>query len=166
MIVIGPESSGTKFLTKLLIQSGFYGDWWHNQRLDKKIPNEKKVVLRRSYPHGGEWPKLNELILRFESAGYEVRIILIIRSMQFSIESRKRKGALNMDNMRRSLRVIGSQLEQTKVDYLWITYEAILMYKKLAIEWVFEWLGSPTPKMTGKSKIKDGNAKYLKEEKK
>lgn len=161
VIVIGPESSGTKFLTKLFIKAGCFGDSWHKQRLDNSVPNQKKVVLRRSYPHGSQWPDLKKQVVRFRSLGYEVKVVVVIRSMQFSAASRKRKGSLNMENMRRSLKLIGSQLEQADVDFVWITYEALLLYKQRAVEWVFNWAGLPVPALIGKVALKDGNRKYV-----
>lgn len=160
IIVVGPESSGTKFLTKLFIDAGFYGDNWHTQRLDEKIPDVKQLVFRRSYPHGDEWPALGDIIERFKIAGYLVKVVVIVRSMQFCVESRARKDALNLPNIKFAFSLIGEQLFQTRVDYVWVTYEAILLYKMKTLAWLFEQLGVQPPP-TSAIKIKDANRKYM-----
>jgi hypothetical protein len=156
-IVIGPESSGTKFLTRLFVKAGCYGDAWHKQRLDTEEPNEPLVVLRRSYPHGGEWPDLREIVERFK--GYDVRVILIVRSQQFTVASRRRhaKGDLHGQALE-ALQRIGSQWWECSVPGAWITYEALVRYPKNTIHWLFGWCGLPIPKGV---KIKDGNEKYV-----
>lgn len=56
ILVIGPEHSGTRYMTEVLVNAGAYGDYTHFQRMDnREIPKDKKViVLRRSVPHGTE----------------------------------------------------------------------------------------------------------------
>jgi len=158
-IIVGPESSGTKFLTSLFIKAGCYGDAWHEQRLDTEEPSAPLVVFRRSYPHGGEWPDLPAIVDRFWRAGYRVRLIVIIRSMQFTVASRglHSKGDL-YGRAVRALQMIGSQWAEAGADGVWITYEALVHYPE-TISWLFSWCGLDPPEGI---KIRDGNKKYLK----
>lgn len=161
-IVIGPESSGTKFLTKLFLKSGCEGDPWHEQRLDHHDPDTDLIVLRRSYPYGDEWPDLNAIVERFANLGYDVRVIIIIRSMQFTLASRQQHGRQTperaMTNAIRALQMIGQQWAESGVDGIWITYEALVAHSQHTIHWLMHWCDLPIP--TG-VKIKDGNAKYV-----
>ena len=74
ILVAGPRSSGTRLMTRILVESGCFGDFTHNQRMDAfdigfptlnsemppydmaELMEESKpydfAVIRRSYPHG------------------------------------------------------------------------------------------------------------------
>lgn len=160
-IILGPESSGTKVLTKVLIKAGCAGDGWHRQRFDKEDPTEPLVVLRRSYPHGGKWPVLAAIVARFERLGYEVRVVLIVRSMQFTMASRRQHIAADVEQRaREALRFIGRQLGEVDVPFAWMTYEALVQYPAASITWLLGWCELPT-RQAGAVKIKDGNKKYV-----
>ena len=61
VLVTGPESSGTKLITRILIEMGYKGEYTHEQTLDKLVDNNVPLklnnnpkdhyVLRRSVPH-------------------------------------------------------------------------------------------------------------------
>ena len=83
ILVVGPESSGTRLMTQMLLACGACGDPSHDQRLDKKIPKRMGcVVWRRSYPHGApkvrHWPEVDIMALRLEEAGYEEIVAVIM----------------------------------------------------------------------------------------
>jgi len=86
VFVCGPESSGTRMLTKIFVQLGFYGTAEHYQPLDKvedwsKI-SHNKIVLRRSLPHWFAFPDLKELSGKIEKGGYRIVPVLILRDMK------------------------------------------------------------------------------------
>lgn len=81
ILIVGPESSGTRMLTEAFVRLGYFGDFGHSQRLDdmRFVGNPDRIVLRRSMPHDAEWPNLAEIIRRMQDASYYVRPVLIWR---------------------------------------------------------------------------------------
>jgi hypothetical protein len=88
-IVVGPESSGTRVVTRLLVEAGCVGVYSHKQPLDAFVKSGKysldkhgedaKFVLRRSIPHGTGFPDLKQIEDRFKSHGCATTWILILR---------------------------------------------------------------------------------------
>lgn len=83
-IVMGPESTGTRLLTRVLISAGCAGDGGHEQRFDERIPPPEEVgrdiVWRRSIPHfeSEKMPSLDRMERKL--AGYETKVLLTSRS--------------------------------------------------------------------------------------
>src|SRR6266540_4276722 len=99
-LVLGPESSGTRFVTKLLIDAGCLGDGDHEQRLDKPgdqsrelleealLPHdETPIVWRRSYPHGGQWVDISQAVGQLRRKGYDVHAVVTTRDWFPMIQS-------------------------------------------------------------------------------
>src|SRR5437868_3111599 len=93
-LVLGPESSGTRFLTHLCMEAGCQGDSSHEQKFDKSLNDAGDLIVwRRSLPYGragGEarWPDLHgELLEPLRSRGYEVRVFAMIRSFPPLLDS-------------------------------------------------------------------------------
>jgi hypothetical protein len=90
-LVVGPESSGTRITSRLLIDSGCWGSYDHYQLLDSAVISENvdeikqltegfsHVVFRQSIPHGPIWPDLVKLQSLFQAAGFSVFFIFTIR---------------------------------------------------------------------------------------
>ncbi len=87
-LVLGPESSGTRFITKLLINAGCFGDSDHDQRLDiledrerineEELPHDDTpIVWRRSYPHRGIFADIGNPIRQLRQIGYDVRAVIM-----------------------------------------------------------------------------------------
>lgn len=86
IIVVGPESSGTKLITELFVKAGCLGDYTHEQRFDKKFENNidtdwpnQDIVFRRSIPHAKVWNKPIDLIQRFKNIGYNPLLVVTFR---------------------------------------------------------------------------------------
>ena len=81
ILIVGPESSGTKMLTEAFVRLGYFGDYGHSQRLDdmRFSGRPDRIVLRRSMPHGAEWPNVADIVRRLQDASYHVRPALIWR---------------------------------------------------------------------------------------
>lgn len=165
-IVLGPESSGTRLVTKLFIAAGCAGDSGHKQRFDDMLSNgeaieEPVIVIRRSYPYAKEWPNLGKLAGRLQRSGYEVRVVVVLRSLQYTaLSSVRQKHTKNVEHaLRRSTeaaRRIGTDLAETDLPFVWVTYEA-LVQRDGVMAWLFGWAGLPTPESV---EIYDGNEKY------
>ena len=89
-LVVGPESSGTKMITKALtLATGGMGDDTHFQRLDamdlRGAPDT--IVFRRSIPHAGAWVDISEIIKKLEVHGYHVQVITIDRDTEYMAKS-------------------------------------------------------------------------------
>jgi len=89
--VIGPESSGTRLTTRILCESGCFGDFEHYQRLDEfvnnnvddldKITTSPLIVFRRSVPHGEVDPNVKEIVNKFEAFDCTPVFIVPIRNL-------------------------------------------------------------------------------------
>lgn len=159
-VVVGPESSGTKFITKLFITAGCWGDAWHQQRLDSQNPPKgvDLVVFRRSFPHDGEWPNIKQIRDRFNVLGFSVYIVVVIRSLHFTLKSRRQNASGNLHlQATEAFRKIGGSLPVSKKS-VWLTYEALVNYPESTINGLFDWAKLPAPKDV---EIKDGNEKYV-----
>jgi len=95
-IVVGPESSGTKLVTRLFCESGCWGDYGHDQRLDAYVDGKSRwpvpsnvgeIVFRRSIPHGRKWPDLMEIRERFAARYYAPFWVVTVRDWYCTIHS-------------------------------------------------------------------------------
>lgn len=155
--ILGPESSGTKFLTSLFKKVGCEGNSWHRQKLEHNLPTEDLVVFRRSYPHNGVWPSIEAEIQRFKE--YKIFIIIIVRSETFVVHSRKKYVGGDIKNRAKiAMQTIFSQWKESNLPGTWITYEALVTHPDFVIENLFKRcdLKSPTD-----YSISDGNKKYV-----
>lgn len=97
-LVASPESNGNRFLVKLLLSAGCYGQSGHRQPFDEPARSNSQVpwpnrirdprlwppgheeapcaVMHRSVPHARVWPDLPALVRRIEEVGYEPRILV------------------------------------------------------------------------------------------
>jgi hypothetical protein len=67
-VVVGPESSGNRFMVRLLVASGC-------QDNDTK----DKLAFHRSFPHGKNWPDLNTIIKDLRTANYNPKLLIMVR---------------------------------------------------------------------------------------
>ena len=91
-LVLGPEGSGTKLVTRLFVEAGCQGEWSHKQKFDREGPAGELVVVRRSYPHNGSWPNLKTLAGQLLE--YEVRAVVMIRTYRCTVASRTRRSGI------------------------------------------------------------------------
>jgi hypothetical protein len=102
-MVVGPESSGTRILTRLLCMAGCIGDYGHEQRLDRFVYEDgisikeifeyepKTIVLRRSIPHyPNVRPDIIEIGTKFKKAGFEPFYIVAVRDWICTAKSKVR----------------------------------------------------------------------------
>jgi len=101
--VIGPESSGTRVTTTILMSAGCVGDDMHSQRLDRFINSDTglmdefaeadMLVVRRSVPHGGPhlYPELGEIAAKFEALG-PVLPVICVRDWYANVRSKIQRG--------------------------------------------------------------------------
>lgn len=121
VFVLGPESSGTRGTTQLLIENGYWGQWAHAQDLDRfvegcdireVVPDEvEKVVFRRSIPHAGLYPDLMLIDSYFTNVNYSITWLIVVRSIPETMRSKL---------MRKHSRDENQAMLDTIYQYLWL----------------------------------------------
>lgn len=92
-LVIGPESSGTRVTTKVLIENGCFGSDKHFQPMDgfrdpSLLDPYDFVVIRRSVPHNKYYPDMNRIYDYYGRAGFEyIHTIVTTRHWPYIAES-------------------------------------------------------------------------------
>ena len=160
-LVLGPESSGTRLMTKLLISAGCNGDDGNRQRFDAVPAFGDHVVWRRSLPHGGVWPNLSKCVSRLRSAGYSVLVVVMSRDWNAIQLSQVASGHVDEtfvahNHIREAYRIIFNAITREGVDYEIVNYE-MLCGHELAVSSLLERLGLTSQEPVA---IYDGNAKY------
>lgn len=164
-LVLGPESSGTRLMTRLLIAAGCYGDSDHFQRLDSAVEaGEPLLVWRRSIPHGGTWPDLERMVEIVDALGYGVTAVVMSRdwhSMAISQEQapHAESAGAALQQIQIAYRYIFASLPDT-LPFEIVNYESIVMRPRGTIKYLFVRLGLPVPELPY---IYDANGRYYQE---
>lgn len=162
-LVVGSASSGTRFVTKLLIKAGCIGDAGHQQPFDDELPvDQTPVVIRRSYPHGDDWPDLAAMAQALRVRGYRVTAVVTVRDWWAVSQSYARVGyttlhAVALTGIAAAYSRIFGHLAEAGVEYVMACYEALVARPKQAPVKLCELLGLLAPAYI---EIQDGNAKY------
>lgn len=165
ILVVGPESSGTRLLTHCFIAAGCDGDDTHEQRFDDALPPPARpIVWRRSVPYWGSWPDIRGRLLELAKAGYAPRAVVITRDWHATARSQVRAGhardaELAEARMRRAMRHIHQHLASANVLYCWVSYEGLVQRPLQTLAWLMSRHGLPVPDVD----IYDANAKYYEE---
>ncbi len=167
ILVLGPESSGTRLATRILIEAGCLGDDGHVQRWDTRpIPDwadeKRPIVWRRSLPHGGRWPDLYQLVARAGPTGRDLLVVVTVREWWACARSQVRAG--HVPGMGQALSHISlaylrifSLLAGSSIPYYVLPYEALVLHPGPTIAGLIEWLGlARVPEI----EIRDENAKH------
>jgi len=124
-LVLGPESSGTRWLTSILCDAGCAGSAEHQQPWDSEPLRGDLVVWRRSFPHGAEWPNLTAMFDGLRDNHYDVFGLVMVRDW-FAMESSQRRFRDDdvTTNTQRAYRDIFLALQD--VPFIVVSYEALL----------------------------------------
>jgi LPS sulfotransferase NodH len=174
-VVVGPESSGTRLITKLLIDAGCFGDGGHGQSLDKsgdqsrefleesRLPqDDTPIVWRRSYPHAGKWLDISKPISQLQRKGYEVRVVVTTRDWFPMIQSQMKERhvkdeTVGLHNVQKAYRMIFEKLPKD-TPFVIASYESIARYRWKAVRRLFETLQVWKPRLV--KTITDENFKW------
>jgi hypothetical protein len=172
-LVLGPESSGTRFITRLLIDAGCFGDGDHGQRLDfleqrerineDVLPkDETPIVWRRSYPHRGIFVDIGKAVAQLRAKGYDVRAVVTSRDWFPMLQSQVKVGhvpdeSIGQAHSRMAYRYIFKYLPED-VPFIIVSYESFGRFRRKAICKMLEMLGLAMPRIT--TNIEDGNVKW------
>lgn len=157
-LVLGPESSGTRLMTSILINAGCSGSADHEQPFDKKIEGDL-IVWRRSFPHNGKWPKIRLLLKQL--GGYSVTIVVMVRDWYYLISSQVAGGHTQTaieanDNAATAYVEIFSQLKN--IPFIVVSYESLILNGEKAQINMLNELGLPIPETF--VSIVNGDSKY------
>jgi hypothetical protein len=150
-LVLGPESSGTRLLTSLLIAGGCAGDATHFQPFDNRdFGNADPIVWRRSYPWSIRrlWPDLGaDLLPRLERGGFTVqRAVVTMRDWYALAKSQVRHNHVStesaaLENIATAYREIFRQLHEHKIAARTVAYEAVTGFQERAVRPLLRELG-------------------------
>jgi len=130
-LILGPESSGCRFFTKILVNSGCVGSSVHRQPWDERDPTEDKIVWRRSVPHSNRWPDVEGMIDRLQNLGYKVMAFVTTREWHSMIKSQIKAPhvsdyAEGYAKLQKSYPIIFKALDKKKVPFIVVSFEAML----------------------------------------
>jgi len=162
-LVTGPESSGTRLMTRLLIKNGFLGDAGHVQRWDNLVfpEPERPIVFRRSMPHGGQWPVLRDVIGVLQRKGYDVHVVVMAREWWAMTRSQVKAGhvpneQVALHHIRQAYALIMAAVQTTGVTWYMVPYEALVLHPEAQ----HHILGVLGLEVVDSGYIYDGNAKW------
>jgi hypothetical protein len=169
VLVMGPESSGTRLATRILVAAGCQGDDGHEQRWDAglpvripSMPEGAPLVWRRSVPHGGRWPDLVTWIQWVRTRGYAVQAVVTTRDWRCMVESQVQTGHVRTpgqatNNIERAYDCIFGALGLALAPFVTLSYESLVQRPERVQRWLAETLRLPrVPQVP----VCDGNEKY------
>jgi len=92
-LVVGAESSGNRYFTRILCSCGCFGAGIPEQPfgtyapLVMPDPPPDTIALYRSLPHGGEWIDILSFICELEEYGYNVTTMAMYRDFDVTAKS-------------------------------------------------------------------------------
>lgn len=172
VLVLSPESSGNRLMTRLLIEAGCYGDAGAGrQRLDAGIPPaQQPVVWLRSFPHGGKWADIPDMVSQLRLQGYTVKAVTLFRDFRCQRWSQVAVPHV-VDDAHAKVRIreaywrIFTGLAQAGMlqDYVPVVYESLIAHPVEVLTDLFDELGLEVSAETVSqmsATIVDGDAKY------
>jgi len=151
-LVLGAESSCTRFITNCLIKAGCTGRTWndnHEQEIDFEEPTDDLIVWRRSYPHKWDnpdnypyiikntigWPDTDAMYDRLINLDYKVKVVVTMRDWFVTSMSGVNKGfrphtntlSKAYDNTNQSYKRIFSFINKYELDYVIVSYESLIV---------------------------------------
>lgn len=176
-IVVGPESSGTRIITRLFCMAGCVGDYEHEQRLDNFVHNEsveicrvlgkdcETIVLRRSIPHDSDLrPDVLGIGAKFQSAGFEPYYIVTMRDWICNAASKINMGhGTDFDMAKNSLveewSDIGKMFTEFNGNFYMVITSNMFTNPERAIGGLENWTGLVFPK-DAYDVVFDADSKY------
>jgi len=176
VIILGPESSGTRNIARLLVKSGFVGESLqgapkfmheHGQYDDFdlfKKEQPEKVIFRRSVPHDYEWVDICAIVNFFKEASYFVSCIVTLRDWNCMATSQVNANHVRTvyeakANIRKSYFHIFNGLNKAGIEYVPLSYESLIQYPTQTLRMLGVELNINFS-FSDEHGIRDENAKY------
>lgn len=164
--VMGPPSSGTRLMTRLLISAGCVGDADTKdfQRWNELRPYADLIVIRRHLPRAAEPPVWSgpNVIHSLQSMGYVVTALIMTRDWHATTASHAKEGYTDDPVFSRVwLRTLWRQMFDQlpgDVDFEVVSYEALTQRPDTAVPALMARLGLDASAPF--EIIEDGNEKY------
>lgn len=155
-LVLGIEASGTRLLTRILINSGALGEDTHAQTFDAQIPFaddiSRPIVWRRSYPHGDSDVDLRSMSSDLENKGWTPHAFVIVRDAIPSTNAQAQAPCLSTKNAmealkenRRQFSLLFSELYSLGIDYHVLTLEGLILDSLNIQKWIATFHGLRLP---------------------
>lgn len=168
-IVVGPESTGTKLLTRVLMKLGCFGDDGDVQRLDRGFPHDgiESVVVRRSLPMQRQWPSVGKMVTDAYLAGFtKITVLVCSRDWFCMCRSQVRRGHVadgqqaDLQAQRAYVEIFNSLGHFPHAEFLMVSYEAMVVRPNLYCEQLAYHLGFDPPHGGIDLNVHDGNQKH------
>lgn len=171
-LVFGPESSGTRLMTQILINAGCAGSAGHEQPFDDEtydLHQHPVIVWRRSVPHNGKSLTLSRMYRRLGIYSADVCAIVMTRDLHCMVQSQIRdcqhanSGIEAQKNVQSAYAEIFSQLDEYSIPFVVVPYESLVLGGDSAQKNLLAYLGlgsdsqSPAPVFVP---VYNGNQKY------
>ena len=155
-LVLGIEASGTRLVTRILLNSGALGQDSHAQNFDKEIPwaddVTSTIVWRRSYPHGRFDVDLRLMTSRLASKGWSPHAFVIVRDAIPSTNAQAEALCLStqseleaLKENRRQFSRLFSELHALDIDYHVLTLEGLILNSLNVQTWLTTFPGLRLP---------------------
>ena len=144
-LVFGPESSGNRLMTRILVGCGCFGDGDHRQRLNTAPPPPGvHIAWHRSVPYAKGWPDLCHLIDIVRAAGYMPMGLVMTRDINAVAHSQVNAPhvpdlEIAHKHITRAYRLIFDSLNKRDTPFCMVSYESLSNPGYLA--WLLEHLG-------------------------
>lgn len=169
VLVLGPEASGTRLVTRIVIAAGYAGNSDHVQYYDWQPPKEDQIVWRRSLPHGNAWPDLGSSVRELRRDGYEVRAVLTNRLDEPMQQAQRRDHVTDIRVAKQHIaraRIILAQLDDPQgpaMPILRVQYEELVADSEGEINAILQFVDgdlSQIAHIARAVRVYDGNAQY------
>lgn len=169
MLVMGPESSGTRLVTRILVEAGCDGDWTHAQRFDTPpLPEPvRPIVWRRSVPHARHWPRFYVWAAAVRHAGYEPMAVVVIRETTALVRSQMSYGHVSdvsqaLNHIQRAQIMIHASLVNERIPFYTLPLEGLILHPAETIAGLLLWAGldADSQAIAERVQVKDTNAKH------
>jgi hypothetical protein len=161
VMIIGPESSGTRLAARILIAAGVAGSDVHDQAYDWRLPTEPLILWRRSLPHRNGWPDLPCMVRSLHAAGYDVLGMLTDRADEPMIRSQMASRGRSRNAAARHIARARIIMDVWPLPKVIVQYEDLVARPRETMEQMLAPLHLPVPDGI---EIFDANAKYETEE--
>lgn len=173
-VVVGPESSGNRYVTRMLVSGGCIGhgnvhqplvdatgiDW----RITVPDPGDKPLAFFRSFPHGRTsdgWPNMEQIDSQLRSARYEPFYLVCVRNWAATIKSQVAVGHVQSEhearrNVTDGLKRIFRFIAENDVNWILIPYASL--ESEAARLWILSDLGLDAT--CDLEEFRNQNAKY------
>lgn len=163
-LVIGPESSGTRMMTKILIEAGCVGDPGHTQRWDSQALVGDNIVWRRSVPHAGEWISSVDFAKKVELQGYTPVLIIMNRDWHAAAQSKISQSLApdyksSLSAIAEAYDYLYAGLNKSKHKFMTVSYESLVSRPRKVLKQISAFTKLP---ININHNIKDGNTKWFK----